>query len=78
MMVSMKVERQKSILPVSIAGLSPLELVQKISVADAAAHNGVHIDTFKKNLPHLIKRIGKRRLAVTLYDAIVLPPPNTG
>jgi hypothetical protein len=73
----MKMGQQESILPVSVAGLSPLELAQKIPVADAAAHNSVHIDTFKKNFPHLIKRIGKRRLAVTLYDAIVLPPPNT-
>jgi len=63
-------------LPVSIADLSPLELARKISVAEAAAHNGVHIGTFKKNFPHLIRRIGRRRLAVTLYDAIVLPPPS--
>jgi hypothetical protein len=62
-------------LPASIADLSPVELTVRISVAEAAARNGVHIDTFKKNFPHLIKRIGKRRLAVTLYDAIVLPPP---
>jgi hypothetical protein len=62
-------------LPASITGLSPLELARKISVAEAAAHNAVHIGTFKKNFPHLIKRIGRRRLAVTLYDAIVLPPP---
>jgi hypothetical protein len=65
-------------LPASIAGgLSPIELMVKISVAEAAARNGVHIDTFKKNFPHLIRKIGKRRLAVTLYDAIVLPPPDT-
>jgi hypothetical protein len=37
----------------------------------------VHVDTFKKNYPHLLKRIGKRLLAVTVYDAIVLPPPDT-
>jgi hypothetical protein len=64
-------------LPVSVAGLSPLELTRKIPLADAAKHNGVHIDTFKKNFSHLIKRVGKRRLFVTLHDAIVLPPPNT-
>jgi hypothetical protein len=64
-------------LPASIAGLSPVELTMRISVAEAAARNGVHIETFKKNFPHLIKRIGKRRLAVMLYDAIVLPPPDT-
>jgi hypothetical protein len=73
----MKTARQKAVLPTRIAGLTPLELAQKIPVAAAAAHNGVHVDTFKKNFPHLIRKIGKRRLAVTLYDAIVLPPPDT-
>ena len=62
-------------LPASVAGLSPMQLAQRISVADAAAHNGIHTDTFKKNFRHLIKRIGKRRLGVTVYDAIVLPDP---
>jgi hypothetical protein len=64
-----------STLPASIAGLSPLELARKISLADAAKHNGVHVDTFKKAYAHLLKRVGKRRLMVTVYDAIVLPPP---
>jgi hypothetical protein len=68
---------KKPALPISISGLTPLQLAQKIPVADAAAQNGIHIDTFKKNFPHLIKRIGKRRLGVTLYDAIMLPPPDT-
>jgi hypothetical protein len=68
---------QPNKLPSSIAGLTPLELNRKISVIEAASYNGVHVDTFKKNFPHLLKRIGKRRLAVTVYDAIVLPPPNT-
>jgi hypothetical protein len=63
-------------LPTSIAGLTPLELARKIPLADAAAHNSVHVDTFKKNYSHLLKRIGKRRLAVTVYDAIMLPPPT--
>jgi hypothetical protein len=67
----------KPALPISISGLTPLQLAQKIPVADAAAHNGVHVDTFKKNFPHLIRKVGKRRLAVTLFDAIMLPPPNT-
>jgi hypothetical protein len=75
MLVNMK--SKNHVLPASIAGLSPLELMRKIPVADAAAHNGIHIDTFKKNFPHLLKRIGKRRLGVTVYDAIMLPPPNT-
>ena len=64
-------------LPSSVGGLSPLERARKISVADAAKHNGVHIDTFKRNYAHLLKRVGKRRLMVTVYDTVVLPPPNT-
>ena len=64
-------------LPVSLTGLSPLELARKISLADAAAHNGVHVDTFKKAYAHLLKRVGKRRFMVTVYDAIMLPGPDT-
>jgi hypothetical protein len=67
--------KTKPALPFSIAGLSPLELTRKIPLADAAKHNGVHIDTFKKAYPHLLKRVGKRRLMVTIHDTIVLPPP---
>jgi hypothetical protein len=63
-------------LPSSIAGLSPFELARKIPLAAAAEHNGVHIDTFKKTYPHLLKRVGRRRLMVTVHDTIVLPPPN--
>jgi len=63
-------------LPATIAGLTPMELNKKIPVADASAHNGVHVETFKKHYPHLIKRIGKRRLFVTVHDAIMLPPPS--
>ena len=66
-----------SALPSTLAGLSPLELARKIPLADAAAHNGVHVDTFKKAYAHLLKRVGKRRLMVTLHDAILLPPPDT-
>jgi hypothetical protein len=75
-MGGMKTKKQLA-LPLSIAGLTPFELARKIPVADAAAHNSVHVDTFKKNFPHLIRKIGKRRLGVTLYDAILLPPPDT-
>jgi hypothetical protein len=62
-------------LPSGVVGLSPLELTRKIPLADAAKHNGVHVDTFKKSYAHLLRRVGKRRLMVTVYDAIVLPPP---
>jgi hypothetical protein len=64
-------------LPSGVVGLSPLELARKIPLADAAKHNGVHVDTFKKAYAHLLKRVAKRRLMVTVYDAIVLPPPNS-
>jgi hypothetical protein len=64
-------------LPASIAGLTPLELARKIPVAEAAAFNSVHVETFKKRYPHLVHRIGERRLFVTVRDAITLPPPNT-
>jgi hypothetical protein len=67
---------KKSALPACIAGLTPLELARKIPVRDAAAHNSVHVETFKKNYAHLLKRIGKRRIFVTVHDAIVLPPPS--
>jgi hypothetical protein len=73
-MAHMRTKRQTtSTLPISLSGLTPLELARKIPLADAARFNNVHIDTFKKNFPHLIRKIGKRRLAVVLYDALVLP-----
>jgi hypothetical protein len=62
-------------LPTCITGLSPMELARRIPLADAAAHNGVHPQTFRKNYPHLIKKVGQRRDFVTVYDAIMLPPP---
>jgi len=65
-------------LPPSLDGLTPLELARKIPVAEAAAHNSIHVQTFVKNYGHLLRRIGKRRLFVTVHDAIVLPPPNIG
>jgi hypothetical protein len=69
--------KQKPALPSSIAGLTPLELARKIPVADAANHNSVTVETFKKHYPHLLHRIGERRLFVTVRDAITLPPPDT-
>ena len=68
---------KKPALPTSIAGLSPLELARKIPVAEAAAINSVHVETFEKRYPHLVRKIGQRRLFVTVHDAIVLPPPDT-
>jgi len=70
-------KQQRASLPASIAGLTPLGLNQKIPVADAAAHNGVHVETFKKHYRHLLRRVGERRFFVTVHDAIVLPPPDS-
>jgi hypothetical protein len=60
--------------PSTAHGLSPLELRQKISVREAAELNGVSEDTFKRAYRHLIRKIGPRRLAVELGDALELPP----
>jgi hypothetical protein len=68
---------KKPALPTSIAGLTPLELARKIPVAEAAKINSVHVETFKKRYGHLVRKIGQRRLFVTLRDALTLPPPNT-
>jgi hypothetical protein len=69
--------KKRTSLPASIAGLTPLELARKIPVAEAAAHNGIRAETFKKHYRHLLKRIGERRLFVTVHDTIVLPPPDS-
>jgi len=70
-------KKKQPTLPTSIAGLTPLELARKIPVAEAAAINSVHVETFKKRYPHLLRRIGERRLFVTVHNAITLPPPDT-
>ena len=70
-------KRHHSSLPDSVAGLSPLELTRRIPVAEAAAFNGIHVQTFLKRYRHLVRRIGERRLFVTLFDAITLPPPDS-
>src|SRR5262249_55412527 len=65
-------------IPASIRDLTPLELARKIPVAEAAAFNGIHVQTFLKRYRHLVCRIGERRLFVTVRDAIMLPPaPDT-
>ena len=71
--------KKKPTLPASIAGLTPMELARKIPVREAAAFNSVHVETFKKRYRHLVRRIGERRLFVTVHDAIMLPEaPDTG
>ena len=61
---------------ISPADLSPLELKRKITTKEAAELNGVSEDMFKRHYRHLIRKIGPRRLAVVLGDAIDLPPPQ--
>ena len=63
-------------LPAGVASFTPLELAQKIPVAKAAEMNSVHVETFKKRFPHLCRKVGDRRLFVTLLDAIMLPGPS--
>jgi hypothetical protein len=65
--------KKKPAPPVSTAGLTPLELARKIPVMEAAALNGMTAETFKKHYRHLLHPIGKRRLFVTVRDAITLP-----
>jgi hypothetical protein len=62
--------------PPDITKLGPLERRRKISVAAAADFNDVHESTFRRRYGHLIKRVGKRKQAVELGDAIDLPPPQ--
>jgi hypothetical protein len=70
-------KKHRPALPDSVAGLNPLELARRIPVAEAAAFNGVHVQTFLKRYRHLVRRIGERRLFVTVHDAIMLPPPDS-
>jgi hypothetical protein len=65
-----------SIPPISISphGISALELKRKITTREAAELNGVSEDFFKRHYRHLIRKIGPRRRAVELGDAITLPP----
>jgi hypothetical protein len=67
----------KNVAPISrcLANLTPLELLKKISVKEAAALNDISEDSFRRHYPYLIRRITPRRDAVGLGDAINLPPP---
>jgi hypothetical protein len=57
------------------AAFSPLELVKLIPVRRAAELNDMHEDSFRKNFPHLVRKISPRKAGVTLRDALELPPP---
>lgn len=61
-----------------IPELDALELRKKISLDEAAKLNNVSSATFRRTYGHLFHRIGKRRLAITLADAINLPPLTRG
>jgi hypothetical protein len=58
----------------SLAELSLVDRHRKVSVQHAAELNSVSESTFRRNYGHLIRRIGRRRQAVELIDAITLPP----
>ena len=61
-----------------VAGSCPRQSpTRRIPVAEAAAFNGIHVQTFLKRYRHLVRRIGERRLFVTVHDTIVLPPPDS-
>jgi hypothetical protein len=59
------------------AALTPLELLRKVSVKEAAALAGVSADTFRRRHGALIRKITPRRCVVMVADAINLPPKAT-
>lgn len=61
---------------INLADLSPLERLRKIKLQEAAAMNGMHPSTFRRNYGHLIRRVGQRMDVVMLEDAVTLPPPK--
>jgi hypothetical protein len=62
-------------LPDSLAGFTPMELNERLSLREAATINKfLTKEAFEENYPHLVRRIGKRKKVVTRYDALVLPP----
>ena len=66
-------------LPASLAGFTPMELNRRLPLHEAAEINHFKDPgSFEENYPHLVKRLGKRKKVVTLYDALVLPPKPPG
>ena len=66
-------------LPASLAGFTPMELNQRLTLHEAAELNKFKdTESFEENYGYLVKRIGKRKKFMTLYDALVLPPPPPG
>jgi hypothetical protein len=63
-------------LPASLAGFTPMELNRRLSLSEAAELNGFRDPgAFEGSYKHLVLRVGKRKKYMTLYDALVLPPP---
>jgi hypothetical protein len=54
-----------------------LTLRRKIPVKEAAAINDISEDSFRRNHAHLIKKVGPRRDAVEIGDAIAIGKPKT-
>jgi hypothetical protein len=66
-------------LPASLAGFTPMELNERLTLYEAAKLNKFKDPgSFEENYPHLVKRIGKRKKFMTRYDALVLPPAPPG
>jgi hypothetical protein len=55
--------------------LTELDLRRKVKVKHAAAVNDLSEASFRRHYSHIIQKITARRDAVTLLDALVLPPP---
>jgi hypothetical protein len=45
---------------------------RKVSIQDAAALCDLHVDTFRRHFPHLIKKIGPRLDRVDLRDVLAI------
>jgi hypothetical protein len=57
-------------LPTQLPNLSALELERHITVDEAAAIVGVHIETFEEHYAHLIKKVSPRCRRVKLRDLL--------
>jgi hypothetical protein len=63
-------------LPASLAGFTPMELNERLTLSEAAKINKFKDpESFEANYSYLVRRIGKRKKFMTRYDALVLPPP---